>query len=149
MTEEIVQKSKGGRPIGGKSKYKKEFPKLAYETLKKGGLKCHVAAAFGIHHETLDIWLRDPKKGVLKDAFKSGMALSEVHHANKLMHIAETGRGNVSAQLRIMEWGFGWKNETTVKNESVEKTLSTEELDKRIAELSGTNNVVPINKKSI
>lgn len=144
VVEEV--KNKGGRPVGTRTKYKKHFPQLAFETLKKGGLKCHVAAAFGIHHETLDIWLRDPKKKELKEQFDRGMALSEMFHANRLMDIATSGKGNVSAQLRIMEWGFKWKNITTVEDITVEKTMSTEDLDRRIAELSKQPNVIPIKK---
>jgi hypothetical protein len=146
MTEEI-KKNKGGRPVGGRSKYKKHFPDLAFETLKKGGLKCHVAAAFGVHHETLDIWLRDPKKPLLRDAFNRGMALSEAFHANRLMDIATSGKGNVSAQLRIMEWGFKWKNITTVEDLTVEKKMTDDDLDRRIAELTKSNNVVSIKKQ--
>lgn len=146
MTEITPPKSKGGRPVGGKSKYKNTFPALAFEVLKKGGLKCHVAAAFGVHHETLDIWLRDPKKSVLKDSFQRGMAISETVHADRLMKIADSGRGNVSAQLRIMEWAFKWKNVVSTEDLTPEKKLSDEELEKRIDELTGTNNVVPIKK---
>ncbi len=139
-------KNKGGRPIGAKSKYKADMPKRAYDVLAKGGLLCHVAAELNIDRSTVAAWLKDPEKKRFKEFVNLGLALSEAEHCNRLMRIAKEGRGNVTAQLRIMEWAFQWKNVSTVETLTPEKEMTAEEIERRIAALGGTSNVVNLKK---
>lgn len=140
--------NKGGRPKGTRSKYKSSHPAMALRILSQGGLLCHVAAGLGIDQETLRFWRKDPSKTKLQTAIKIGLAKSEVIHADRLSVIAREGKGNVSAQLRIMEWGFGWKNVQTIENQDSVKEMSMEDIDKKIAELQeSTENVVKFRPK--
>lgn len=137
MTEDV--KKTGGRPKGTNTKYKNSMPARALEILADGGLLCHVAAGLGVDRDTVSAWRRDPRKKRFQDAIAKGLSLSEVIHADRLMMIARDGRGNVSAQLRIMEWGFGWKDVKTIENIDDKQKMSQEELDAKIAALGGSS----------
>jgi len=136
MTDEVT-KNLGGRPKGTRTKYKNSMPARALDILAEGGLLCHVAAGLGVDRDTVSAWRRDPRKKRFQEAITKGLSLSEVVHADRLMMIARDGRGNVSAQLRIMEWGFGWKDVKTIENIDDKQKLTQEELDAKIAALAG------------
>lgn len=136
--------NKGGRPFNSKSKYRADCPKKAYDILAKGGLLCHVAAGLKVDLRTISRWRKDHRKSKFATAIDEGLQVSEAHHADIL---AKLGRGvikgNVAAQLRIMEYAFGWKNIQTVENVDPIKTLSQDELDQKIANLQKDTNVLP------
>lgn len=146
MTEEH-RPNRGGRPFNSKSKYRADCPKKAYDILAKGGLLCDVAAGLKVDRQTIAAWRKDARKTKFTRAIEEGLQVSESFHAQVLKRLANGEcRGNVAAQLRIMEFAFGWKNVTTVENVDAVKELTTAELEEKIARLQGTNVVEFKNK---
>ncbi len=127
------------------SKYKKIMARKAVKLFMEGKSITQVAAALKVSTDSLERWRKDPRKPEFAEAMKLGLTYAEAYHEQLLLDIANgTSKGSAAAAIFIGKNRYHWKDVSTIENLPEEKTLSTEELDARIASLEG-GKVVSIN----
>jgi hypothetical protein len=143
MTESIM--SKIGRP----TTYHKDYPKKAYKLLCEGKTLTQVARALGTSLSQISRWRADPRRAGFKQAIEAGLQASEAYWteigARGIM--GEIKGFNYGAWQFFMRAAFKWNDVTKIASTTEEiSTLSDKDLERKIAQLSDSTNVVNFKK---
>ncbi len=128
------------KKIGRPTKYRKEMAFHMFDMFKEGKSIVQVAASLGLDADTIRAWSRDPSKPEFVEMFKIGHTIAESLAEQTLMDIASgKSKGNANAAMFILKARYGLRDVQTIQNIEEVKTLSEEDLDKKIAALGGDN----------
>lgn len=136
MSKDIQEVKKMGRP----TKYRKEMAFHMFDMFKEGKSIVQVAASLGLDTDTVRNWSKDPTKPEFVEMYKLGSTIAESMAEQTLMDIASgKSKGNANAAMFLLKARYGLRDVQTIQTIEEVKTLSEEDLDKKIAALGGDN----------